>query len=161
MGITTEAARDGWTLQLTRAGAVVAGLTAGMYIAFSATVMPALNRTPESDAAAAMQHINRTVENPLFIVLVFICGTLVAAALAISTAWTWGKASPWLRLSGGTLFVLGNFLVTAAYIDPRNEKLDESAAFWSTFLDEWVPANHLRALLCTASCILLVVASKG
>lgn len=93
--------------------------------------------------------------------IVFVGASLVAAAVAISTAWTWDQSSPWLRLSGGALFVLGNFLLTAAYLDPRQEKLDKSAAFWSTYLDEWIPANHIRALACTASCILLVVASKG
>ncbi|WP_165358608.1 anthrone oxygenase family protein [Haloactinopolyspora alba] len=86
--------------------------------------------------------------------------TTVAAAVAIATAWTWGQGSPWLRLSGGTLFVLGNFLLTAAYIDPRSRRLADSETFWPTVLDEWVPANHVRALACTASCILLVVASS-
>lgn len=150
-----------WTLQLTRAGAVVAGLMAGLYLAFSTAVMPALSRVPDSNGADVMQQINRATENPLFIVLVFVGATLVAAAVAIATAWTWAQGSPWLRLSGGALFVLGNFLLTAAYIDPRNAKLEESAAFWPTFLDEWVPANHLRAVVCTASFILLMVASNA
>jgi uncharacterized membrane protein len=115
---------------------------------------------PADQGAAAMQQMNRDIQNPLFM-LVFMGSTLVAAAIAVSTAWTWDEGSPWLRLTGGGLFVIGNFLLTVAYNVPRNDRLDRSAAFWQTFLDEWVPANHGRTLLCLVSCGLLVTSLKA
>jgi uncharacterized membrane protein len=149
----------GWLLNLTRAGAVGAGLMAGLYFAYSNNVMPALRKLPTEQGALAMQHINRDIQNPLFMV-VFMGSTVLAAAIAISTAWTWDDGSPVLRLAGGALFVVGNFLLTIGFHVPRNDKLDKSAAFWSTFLDEWVPANHVRAVLCTAALVLLVIAAN-
>ena len=92
-----------------------------------------------------MRTINRDVQNPLFMVL-FMGSTLVATAIAVSTAWTWDKGSAWLRLTGGGLFVVGSFLLTIAYHVPRNNTLDTSAAYWSTYLVEWVPWNHVRTV---------------
>lgn len=151
---------SGWLLNLVRAGAIGAGLMGGIFLAFSTAVMPALKRMPADHGAAAMQHISRDIQNPLFMVL-FMGSTFVAAGVAVSTAWTWDEGTPWLRLAGGIVFVVGNFVLTVAYHVPRNDKLDSSPAFWSTFLDEWVPANHLRALLCAVACGLLVVAANS
>lgn len=148
-----------WLLNLTRAGAVGAGLMAGLYFAFSTAVMPALSKLPDADGATAMQHINREIQNPLFL-LVFSGSTLAAGAVAVSTAWTWDEGAPWLRLIGGGLFVVGNVATTIAYNVPRNDRLDASIGSWPTYLDEWVPANHLRALLTAASCVLLVLAAR-
>ena len=148
-----------WVVQLTRAGAVGAGLMAGLFFAFSTSVMPALKKLPAAHGAAAMQHINREIQNPLFL-FVFMASTLIAATVAVSTAWTWHQPNAGVRLAGGAAFVVGNFAVTMAYNVPRNDELDRSAAFWPTYLDEWVPANHVRALLTAASCVLLVFASR-
>jgi uncharacterized membrane protein len=147
---------SGWLLNLTRAGAVGTGLMAGLFLAFSTAVMPALERLPAHEGAAAMQHINRDIQNPWFVVA-FLGSTIAAGAVAVSTVWTWDEGSPGLRLAGGALFVLGNFVVTVAYHIPRNDRLDRSAAYWSTFLDEWVPANHVRTVLAASGCILLVL----
>jgi uncharacterized membrane protein len=121
--------------------------------------MPALSKLPDADGATAMQHINREIQNPLFL-LVFSGSTLAAGAIAVSTAWTWDEGAPWLRLIGGGLFVVGNVVTTIAYNVPRNDRLDASTGSWPTYLDEWVPANHLRALLTAASCVLLVLAAR-
>ena len=99
---------SGWLLNLTRVGAVGAGIMAGFFFAYSNGVMPALKKLPADQGAAAMQNINRDVQNPLFLVI-FIGSTLAAAALAISSTWTWDEGSAGLRLAGGGLFVVGNF----------------------------------------------------
>jgi uncharacterized membrane protein len=148
---------DGWLLTLTRAGALGAGLMAGFFFAYSNGVMPALKKLPADQGALAMQTINRDVQNPLFL-LIFMGSTLVAAAIAVSTAWTWDESAAGLRLAGGGVFVIGNFLLTMAYNVPRNDRLDESAGYWTTYLDQWVPANHVRTVTCVAACVMLVVA---
>ena len=79
--------------------------------------MPALKKRPADQGALAMQTTNRDVQNPLFLII-FIGSTLAAAALAISGAWTWDEGSAGLRLAGGDLFVVGNFLLTIAYHVP-------------------------------------------
>ena len=85
-------------LNLTRAGAVGAGMMAGFFFAYSNGVMPALKKLPPEQGALAMQTINRDVQNPLFMVL-FMGSTLVATAIAVSTAWTWDEGAAWLRLT--------------------------------------------------------------
>ena len=154
-----------WLLDLVRTGAVGCGLMAGLFFAFSAAVMPALRRLHPSSGLAAMQAINRAILNPVFMV-VFVGTALVAAALAISTLWTWDDGGAALRLAGGLCYLIGAFGLTAAYHVPRNNAIDAldptneaSAAKWSTYLAEWVPWNHVRALASTASLVLFVLAA--
>ena len=147
-----------WLLTLVRAGAVGCGLMAGLFFAFSVAVMPGLRRLPPADGMAAMQAINRAILNPVFLV-VFVGTALAAAAIAISTMWTWDDGGAALRLSGGLIYLVGAFALTAAYHVPRNDALERldadaptSAAKWATYLGEWVPWNHVRAV---ASCAAL------
>jgi uncharacterized membrane protein len=156
-----------WLLNLVRAGAIGCGLMAGLFFAFSAAVMPALRRLQPSSGLAAMQAINRSILNPLFM-LVFVGTALVAAALAVSTAWTWDDGGAALRLAGGLCYLIGVFGLTAAYHVPRNNAIDTldpsneaSVAKWSTYLAEWVPWNHVRAAASTASLVLFVIACRS
>ena len=52
------------------------GLNAGVFFAFSAFVMPALNRLPAAQGIAAMQSINKLAVTPAFMAVLF--GTAVA-----------------------------------------------------------------------------------
>lgn len=149
---------------LVRVGAVGCGLMAGLFLAFSVAVMPGLRRLPPSSGLAAMQAINRAILNPVFLV-VFMGTTVVAAALAVTALWTWDDGGGALRLIGGLTYVIGGFVLTAAYHVPRNEAIDQldptdeaSAAKWATYLAEWVPWNHVRALASLVALVLLVIA---
>jgi uncharacterized membrane protein len=93
---------------------------------------------------------------------------VLAGLVAVSSLWTWSDGAGLLRLLGGLVYVLGSTVLTIAYHVPRNEVLDRLdgsdaavAPGWSTYLDEWVPWNHVRALASLASAILLVAASRG
>ena len=57
---------DGFLAVLTLISAVGAGLLAGFFFAFSTCVMKALARLPPAQGIAAMQSINVTVINPVF-----------------------------------------------------------------------------------------------
>jgi uncharacterized membrane protein len=156
-----------WLVTLVRIGAVGCGLMAGVFFAFSVAVMPGLRRLPPSSGLEAMQAINRAILNPIFLV-VFMGTTLVAAALAVTALWTWDDGGGALRLAGGLTYVIGGFLLTAAYHVPRNNAIDQldpadagSAAKWTTYLAEWVPWNHVRALASSVSLVLLVIASRS
>ena len=62
---------DGFARVLTLIWAVGAGLVASIFFAFSTFVMKALNRLPPAQGIAAMQFINVTVINPLFMTAFF------------------------------------------------------------------------------------------
>ena len=155
---------DAWLRILTIVGALTTGLMAGLYFAFSTAVMPALARLDRGQGLEAMQRINRAILNPLFLVT-FLASGLAGVALAVSAAWTWAQAGAELRLAGGLLAFFGGLVLTAAFHVPRNNALEavgrgtaEGDAEWARYLREWVPANHLRALACTLSLALLLLA---
>lgn len=148
---------------LTLAAAVGAGLVGGVFFAFSNFVMEALGRLRPSEGAAAMQAINVTVINPLFMTALFGMG-LVSLVLA-----GWGIAdldepyAGWL-IAGGAIYVIGEIAVTSAYNVPRNNALarvdpasDEGSRVWETYLVEWTRANHVRTLAGLAACALFAV----
>lgn len=137
---------------LTLAAALGCGLVAGIFLAFSNFVMSALERLPANAGAAAMQSINLTVLNPLFLGL-FFGTTLLSLALGAIALLRWQPASsPWL-LAGAALYVAGSFLVTALGNVPLNKTLaaldpatPEAAAYWVQYVARWGARNHLRTL---------------
>lgn len=68
---------------LTLFAAIGSGLMAGIFFAFSVFVMTALNRLPPAQGIAAMQFINVTILNPLFL-LTFMGTAGASVVLAIS-----------------------------------------------------------------------------
>jgi len=81
---------DGLLRVLTLISALGCGLVGGIFFAFSAFVMKALNRLPPAQGIAAMQSINVTVINPLFMTAFF--GTAAACAiLTISSLLSWHR----------------------------------------------------------------------
>jgi uncharacterized membrane protein len=158
---------DGLLFAITLAAAVGAGLVGGVFFAFSNFVMQALGRLRPSEGAAAMQAINITVINPLFMTALFGMG-VVGLALA-----GWGIAdldepyAGWL-IAGGVIYVLGEVVVTLAYNVPRNNALarvdpesEEAARVWRTYLVEWTRANHVRTVAALAACALFALALQA
>lgn len=129
--------------------AVATGLTAGVYLAFSVLVMPALPAAGPGPAVALMQRVNRLAEGPVF--------GLVFAAAAIGSAWIlvvpWftggGRAAP---VTAGAALSLAAFVITLAFNVPRNRRLatldgsePADVATWPRIARPWCRANHLRA----------------
>ena len=90
-------------------------------------MMMAVRRGSNRTAAAAMNAINATILNPVF--LGAFVGTAVLAVVLVVTGFTRGEdpAGPWL-IAGGLLYALGVFGVTAAFNVPLNDQLARAAA---------------------------------
>lgn len=141
------------------------GLMAGVFFAFSVFVMSGLARLPASQGMAAMQSINITVINPVFM-SVFMGTALSCLVLAVTSLLRWSQPGAALLLVGGLLYVVGTFGVTAAFNVPLNDALAgakpgsaEGARLWSNYLTVWVLWNHVRtlaALGATAAFILAI-----
>lgn len=129
---------------VTIVAALGCGTMAGIFFAFSAVVMPGLRRAEPAVGIAAMRAINLAVVNPAF-VPVFL-GTAVVGVLAAF------EGDPW-AWAGAALYVLGGIVLTGAFHIPRNNELERlgTPEYWSRYLREWVPANHLRAVLSFAA----------
>lgn len=105
-------------MPMTVLAAVGAGLMAGLLFAFSNFIMKALMRLPPEQGMAAMQHINITILNPVFVLLFFgtavLCGVLACYSLL-----QWKSAcSPWL-LAGSALYLAGPIGVTLVVLEPH------------------------------------------
>src|SRR5262245_17612918 len=148
------------------AAALGAGLVAGIFFAFSAFIMAALERLPPEGGISAMQSINVTVLNPVFFFVFF--GTAVAALLlAIAAFAGWSPRPPYL-IAGALLYLAGTIFVTMAFNVPLNNKLAatgaksaEGASVWKTYLSAWTTWNHVRTIAALAACALFILALRA
>lgn len=138
-----------------------AGLTGGVFLAFSTFVMTALRRLPTPDGIRAMQQINRAAPQPLF--LLILLGTAVLGALTAVLAVTGSAPGNVGKVIGGLLST-ATAAITIVFHVPRNNALaavgpDTAGADrdWQRYLRVWIPGNHLRTLTSASSCVLLIV----
>jgi uncharacterized membrane protein len=149
---------------LTFAAAIGSGLVAGIFFAFSSFVMAALGRLPPKHGIAAMQSINVTVLNPVFMLAFAGTGVLCLALAAGSYFW-WDHAGGKLVLIASVIYVAGCIGVTKFFNVPLNDALaavqagaPEAANLWSRYLAEWTAWNTVRTVASLASAILLTAA---
>jgi uncharacterized membrane protein len=144
---------------LTFTAAIGCGLVAGVFFAFSTFVMPALARLQPAQGIAAMQSINITAINPLFMLALF--GTAIACIfIVISTLLHWHRSATIYLSIGSLLYLVGTILVTMLGNVPLNNALaivdpnsTEGATLWARFLTEWTFWNHVRTLAALAASV--------
>jgi len=143
------------------------GIAAGLFFIFSNTIMASFARLPVAQGIAAMQQINVTIINPLFM-LVFMGLVLLSLVLGAKAIFGWAEAgSAWL-LAGSVAYLVGCFLVTMVFNVPLNDALAavdpasaEGAAMWTRYLTEWLPWNHVRTVACVVSLASFVMAFRA
>ena len=140
------------------------GLVAGVFFAFSTFVMLALARLQPPQGIAAMQSINITAINPLFMTAIF--GTAAACIyLAISSLLKWNQPGAVYLLVGSLLYLVGTVGVTIAFNVPLNDVLaivdpnsTEGANLWARYLTDWTMWNHVRTVAAIAAAALFTIA---
>lgn len=140
-----------------------AGLTAGIFYAFSTFVMAALGRLPPPEGIAAMNAINITVINPWFMA-VFMGTPLLCVVAAILALLNWSTPGSATILIAAILYVAGSFLVTMIFNVPLNNALAavspasaEGAALWTRYLTDWTFWNHVRTAVPLAATAMFIV----
>ncbi|MEH2627157.1 putative membrane protein [Bradyrhizobium sp. AZCC 1719] len=140
------------------------GLLAGLYFAFSTFIMAALGRIGQASGIAAMNAINVTIVQSLFMPI-FLGTTAASAALAVTALLRWSEPGAMAMLAGGMLYVLGMFVVTMVFNVPLNNALaaadpasHEAASLWARYLTDWTRWNHVRTVASTAACALFIAA---
>lgn len=146
----------------TMIAAVGCGLTAGVMLAFSVAVMPALRIRPASDGGATMQQINVSIVSPTF--LTVFLGSAVAVGIAAASVLVSGSETRVAVTAGALLYIGGCVLVTMAVNVPLNDALaavdpgsTTGAEVWSNYLTRW---NHARTAAAVAACVLLTLAAR-
>ncbi|MFV2000900.1 MAG: DUF1772 domain-containing protein [Acidimicrobiia bacterium] len=153
---------DGYPEFLAIAGAVGAGLNAGVFYAFSTFVMQALGRLPSKGAVEAMQAINIEAPRPGFMVA-FMGTAVVSVILAISVLGRLDESQGVYQLVGSGLYLTG-VVITGTFHVPRNNALakldpasDAAVKAWSTYLRTWTRGNHVRMFTSLAASLVLIL----
>lgn len=141
-----------------------AGLTAGIFFAFSTFVMAALARITPDQGIAAMNSINITVINPWFFSVFF--GTpIVCAILAVMALLRWSEPGAALILAGCLIYIVGSLIVTMVFNVPLNNALaavtsaaGEGGALWTRYLSEWTFWNTVRTIAPLLAMLLFIIA---
>ncbi|MBN3927707.1 DUF1772 domain-containing protein [Nostoc sp. NMS4] len=157
---------DNLRFPLTLFTALGCGLVAGVFFAFSTFVMNALARLQPKEGIVAMQSINITAINPLFMVALF--GTAVACIfLAVSSVLKWHQPGAVYLLVGSLLYLIGTVLVTIAFNVPLNDALaiakpdsTEGANLWAKYLTNWTLWNHVRTIAALAAALILALGDR-
>jgi uncharacterized membrane protein len=140
------------------------GLIAGVFFAFSTFVMKALAQQPPAQGIAAMQSINITVINPLFMTA-FLGTAAICLFLTISSLLKWHQPAAFYLLIGSLLYLVGTFFVTIAFNVPLNNALaivkpdsPEGANLWARYLNDWTLWNHVRTIAALVAAALFAIA---
>lgn len=142
------------------------GMIAGLFFVFSNTVMAALGKLRPANGIAAMQFINRDIQNPLFFA-VFLGTGIICVALLISLIWSWHLPGAAFILAGSVTYLVGSILVTIIFNVPMNEALDkltpesaEAEETWVGYLSKWTAWNHVRSVASVLGAVFFVLAIK-
>ncbi len=156
-----------WMTILVIATLLGSALIGGVFFAFSSFIMNSLARLPAAEGIAAMQSINVVVLNRWFLD-VFIGTAVLSLVLVVIAVLNWGDAPAAWFLSGGTLYVVGTFLVTGMGNVPLNDRLAavsaqdaSSAALWEHYLDRWTLLNTVRTVAAVAAALCLTLGLIG
>ncbi len=147
--------------------AVMTALMAGLFYAWSVSVMPGIARLPDHGFLSAMQEMNRAILNPLF----FLCFMGAAVLLPIATFLQYSQPVSgrfWLLLLASIAYLVGVLGVTMAGNVPLNNMIDsfqiqsataqELAKMRQDFEGPWNRLNTVRTLSVTLSVVLVIMA---
>ena len=152
---------------LVAATALACALVGGIFFAFSSFVMPALGRIPAEEGIHAMQRINIDVYHWTFM-LAFMGTPLACVATGIQAIRGPHDQAALYAILGCVVYLLGNFIVTAAGNVPLNNALASVGADtidavdrWSRYLVAWTRWNHVRTVASMIASALFLVALKS
>jgi uncharacterized membrane protein len=157
---------DTYTRALTVTAAIGAGLSAGVYLAFSTLVMAGLRRLSPSQAISAMNGINKAAPaNPLLMLVLFGTGVVCLLLMISGFRHRDDPAAVW-QIVGAALFLIG-MLITITYHVPHNDRLMDidpdgagASATWTHFYTPWMAWNHARTLASIGGTVSLVLALR-
>ena len=157
---------DGYLRILTIIAAVGAGVSGGVFFAFSTFVMKALGRLPAAEGISAMNAMNKTAPTPLFMLALF--GTAVVS-IALSAVALRHLDQRWaVYMLTGTALYLVCLILTAVYHVPHNDALalvdpagPGAAHAWAQYLSPWTAWNHVRTVTALAGSTAFIIALQA
>lgn len=146
-------------------GVILTGLSAGLFYAWSVSVIPGTKKVLDPTYLETMQHINREILNPAFFLIFF--GSMIV--LAISTLLQYGHgAAFWLTLAAAVTYTIGTFAVTGMGNVPLNNELEalnlaEMTSFQRTefrqyYESKWNDFHLIRTIFSVGAFLLSLLA---
>lgn len=142
-----------------------AGVITGLLFAFSNFVMRALAKLPPDKGMFAMQQINKTIINPIF--LLFFLGTpLLCLVIAVQSVTSLREPGNLFLLMGALAYLIGPFGITMRFNVPLNNLLagadpSKSDEVWPMYQEKWQRWNHIRTYIGVVSIIFLSLGLAG
>jgi uncharacterized membrane protein len=138
-------------------------LMAGLYFAFTTSVMPGLARCDDRTYVTAMQRLDRAIMNPWF--LSTFVGSLLVPVVAIVMHLDEGRPRL-LWLVVGAICYAVTVVITAAVNIPLNTRLADAGAVTDAsapavremYHERWTRANNARTVICLIAVIAFAVA---
>jgi len=142
------------------------GLSAGLFYAWSVSVIPGTQKVADLSYLETMQSINRAILNPAFYLIFF--GSILF--LSISTAYEFhdSKVTFWLLLSSSIFYLVGTVGVTSLGNVPLNNQLDalelvsmstnKIAEFRKFYESNWNRLHLIRTVFAVVSFLLSTLA---
>jgi len=144
---------------------VLTGLSAGLCFTWSNAITPGIGRMDDSDYLSAFQHMNRTIINPLFIIIFF--GPFFLSLINLYAFRNASNSLIWLLILATVFYFLGVVLVTIFGNVPLNEMLDktnlnsasieELRSLRETFEVKWNRLHLIRTITSSLSFVLLII----
>ncbi|KAB1186532.1 MULTISPECIES: DUF1772 domain-containing protein [Haloferax] len=144
--------------------AVLGGLMAGFFFAYSVSVVLALETLSSSEYTNVMQEINEKVLNALFGVVFFSAAVVpLGGAAVLVLHGDWQTFYGQLYLAGTVIYLAGAFFVTARIHIPMNEHIATWSPVsppedWAAVRARWTRWNHVRTTAAVASFALYLAA---
>ena len=149
-------------------GIVTTGLMSGLLYGWSVSVIPGTKRVPAGNYVDTMQHINRAIINPAFVVP-FMGIPLVLGGAAVMQFRAGDHRRGWLLTGAAVTYVVGVLGVTVGRNVPLNDALDAFDLRGSTseaverrrttYERPWNRWHHLRTLASVGSFALAAAAA--
>ena len=144
---------------------LLTGLLAGVFFTWTNAITPGIGRLNDIDYLQAFQHMNRTILNPLFYIV--ITGPLLLSFVAV---FLYKENSGFiLRLltTAGMIYFLGVFIITILGNIPLNDivdktnleaiNLEDAKTLRDRFETKWNNLHLIRTISSSTSFLLLIV----
>ncbi|MFD2472315.1 anthrone oxygenase family protein [Amycolatopsis silviterrae] len=147
------------------AAVVAAGLIAGLFYAWTVSVMPGLARADDHTFVTAMREMNVAIVNGWFM-LSFLGAPLLSIAAVVLHLTSGAQGGlPWLV--AGAVLLVAMLVITGAVNVPMNNALDKGTAsvaeLRARFEKPWVRWNTARTVLSVAGfgCLVGALVARG
>ncbi|SHM55635.1 Uncharacterized membrane protein [Cyclobacterium lianum] len=145
---------------------ILTGLSAGLFLAWSVSVIPGTKKLEDLTYLATMQSINRAILNPGFFLIFF--GSLILLCFSFFSEFNHNKLTFWLLLFACTSYLIGTIGATGIGNVPLNDQLEalnlskisqnKMSVFRKYYETNWNRLHQIRTVFALVSFVLALLA---